>query len=523
MSNAITDASRLAGIQGDGLLNDSSFGSWGTSTNLCTNGGFETNTTGWVGEANVSVAPDITWSKFGFRSVKITKLTNGVAGAGFTFNVSGLTIGVVYTISGWMMGTATTCYLLCVGIGGSTPGAISSTPKKVTFTFTATGTSHNVGVQTGGGLAGEIVFLDGFQIELGSIATPYIETDGGAATRDASFITAPSTMLNKQQGWAAFRVRMGWASTVGTRPGDQFPGLMFWKSVDSSSSILVFVTSGAINLKVVVGGVATTRAFNKAWALGDSLTIIIAWETALLKVSVDGGIFQTVTLAAPITATMESTFYLLRGDSTNNQLFGDGKWIAMGSGVLTDNDIADINCRAVVATLISPTLRNGGFETLGIGGADVFSVWNEVTAGGSTVVADAIDKIGGAYSAQLNVGISTCYVLNSVGTTIGAFYRVQFWGKVEAGGSLQFRENGGSTPFDCLSITWVYLHFSYKAVSGSGIYFTHVSGNNLKKWVDEVTLEQIDPDADTPIHSFPGHPTMFWPANTGAYVKRLGY
>ncbi|MBA3736527.1 MAG: prepilin-type N-terminal cleavage/methylation domain-containing protein [Actinobacteria bacterium] len=43
----ITDATRATNTSGDGLGADSSFGVWEASTNEVTNGGFETNLTGW--------------------------------------------------------------------------------------------------------------------------------------------------------------------------------------------------------------------------------------------------------------------------------------------------------------------------------------------------------------------------------------------------------------------------------------------------------------------------------------------
>ena len=43
----ITDASRARGVEGDGLLNDGSFGIWEETENLCINGGVETNLVQW--------------------------------------------------------------------------------------------------------------------------------------------------------------------------------------------------------------------------------------------------------------------------------------------------------------------------------------------------------------------------------------------------------------------------------------------------------------------------------------------
>src|SRR5205085_2622304 len=49
--NEISDATRTAVpvTSGDGRPAESSFGIWAPTTNLVTNGSFETNTTGWTG------------------------------------------------------------------------------------------------------------------------------------------------------------------------------------------------------------------------------------------------------------------------------------------------------------------------------------------------------------------------------------------------------------------------------------------------------------------------------------------
>ena len=45
--NEIEDVVREAALEGDGRAVEASYGLWEATTNLVTNGGFETNTTGW--------------------------------------------------------------------------------------------------------------------------------------------------------------------------------------------------------------------------------------------------------------------------------------------------------------------------------------------------------------------------------------------------------------------------------------------------------------------------------------------
>jgi hypothetical protein len=81
--------------------------------------------------------------------------------------------------------------------------------------------------------------------------------------------------------------------------------------------------------------------------------------------------------------------------------------------------------------LIGPSTRNGGFETLGGGGADVFGSWNESVSGTSTITDDTTTPHGGAHAAQLNVDASASYVaiLMSSIMTVGKRYRLEMWAK----------------------------------------------------------------------------------------------
>ena len=61
---------------------------------------------------------------------------------------------------------------------------------------------------------GRIVHIDGMQVEIQKVSTPYVETDGGTASRSDARIRADvSGLFTATQGWAAFRFRMGYANT----------------------------------------------------------------------------------------------------------------------------------------------------------------------------------------------------------------------------------------------------------------------------------------------------------------------
>ena len=65
----------VAGLQGHGLSNDGSTGIWPAATNLCTNGGFETNTTGWAAAVGTeTLTRQSTTCKFGSDEMEHERL-----------------------------------------------------------------------------------------------------------------------------------------------------------------------------------------------------------------------------------------------------------------------------------------------------------------------------------------------------------------------------------------------------------------------------------------------------------------
>lgn len=79
--NEITDASRVLGIDGDGIVSDGSFGFWPASTNLHPNGGFETSADGWAAYGGgASINRVSTSPKFGSYRLDVV---DGVEAADF--------------------------------------------------------------------------------------------------------------------------------------------------------------------------------------------------------------------------------------------------------------------------------------------------------------------------------------------------------------------------------------------------------------------------------------------------------
>lgn len=213
-------------------------------TNLCTNPDFESGTTGWA--AAGSPAPTIAQSTAQHHSgTHSLKVTSGGAATFLPNAKFALTTvsGTTYTLSGYVyleagcpsvFATAGSAF----GTGAATTGAWT----RVSVTFTATGTSTNVGFECNFTNGTQAFYVDDVLIEETSMTGDYF--DGGTTdtddytyawtgTADASTSTATPTQSPLQVtsvvGWSKQRLMAGVAESVyeltvtGTDPHTALP------------------------------------------------------------------------------------------------------------------------------------------------------------------------------------------------------------------------------------------------------------------------------------------------------------
>lgn len=343
--NEITDASRALSVQGDGRSADSSFGIWPAATNLCTNGGFESNTTGWT-NVGTGVGTRITTDhKFGTACMEVNNsaVTDGVAFTGSGNASQSTPYTASFEIKAKAAGDVGAEIQYFVDAVGGTYENINSTVAltadwqrvELPVTFANAGHTGWRLVVRDGAVGTKNFRLDGVQYETGSVATPYIETNGATATRAAARVQAPASLLNATQGWVAMRVRPGFASTDAT-----IRTIMKWPLDGSNYIDLAF--NGAAGWKLDRDGAATLGTSTQAsgaFAVGSMHTIVGKWTSANVAVSVNG---------APFTSAVQSAIPALValvdiGSDGATPWSGDSFWAAFGSGALTDADAAYIN------------------------------------------------------------------------------------------------------------------------------------------------------------------------------------
>jgi hypothetical protein len=146
------------------------------TTNLITNGGFETNITGWSKNAGTEVfVHDTSVYRFGIASFKMT--TVGTAGSGVYTSLGSLTAGVTYTLSFWHKGALGANTIAQLNGAGFSYFALRTIPGAGDWGYyVSTFTPSNTGSCVLFFIVGNVVTtinLDNIQIEAKAYATSW--------------------------------------------------------------------------------------------------------------------------------------------------------------------------------------------------------------------------------------------------------------------------------------------------------------------------------------------------------------
>lgn len=340
--NEITDSTRASANQGDGrAAPDSSYGLWEATTNLFPNGGFESNTSGWSPSSGSSaISQDTSLAKFGSSSLKVVSTApSGARTTGYA-----TTSGTVYTASVWVdapagmgmqMQWVRSDFATVVGANNFTA---AGGWQRVTVTVTAPA-SETEYLFVKSTAATSTFWIDGAQLEQLGYATPYVETNGATATRNAARLQAPSALTSASQGWVAARVRYGVVGSAVNgglyQYGDSTNGMtVYWSGTnwafeEAKAGTLFLDNASQADPSATVGGMAT---------------VVAAWDANFAYVSVNGSAFTKVA-RTHIPTVAAATFDIgdLRPWFAGSNLDGDLLWFATGTGTLTSSDAATIN------------------------------------------------------------------------------------------------------------------------------------------------------------------------------------
>jgi len=153
---------------------------------------------------------------------------------------------------------------------------------------------------------------------------------------------------------------------------------------------------------------------------------------------------------------------------------------------------------APTANLVSPTILNGGFETAGGGGADVFANWTEFTSGTGVITRDTVDfspNYSSTASAKLagTDGTAITAITSGAGSTLvaGKRYRLtadhkrsiaanHIWGSAATNATL--------VTFP-LTTSWATYTADFVAPVSELIKFS--SAGTITAWADNVILQRL--------------------------------
>jgi len=336
----ITDAVRAAGVEGDGLTPPAGVGIWPGATNLVTQSipgataGTGVTLAG-AAEATLTKGADAA-APFQASSTDVWLLDNSAGATDATVDFAGNATAAAHTGSAWaraIVGSPT------VSIeGGGTPTVIAVSAAYARYSQSRTATAgDNLRITAP---AGAVVRFTAGQLETGSIATPFIVTDGGTASRvDGRVQQTTAGLFTSTQGWVYARLKYPQASTGMPAAAEAY--VFSWRT-DNNNRIGFSYFGGSQRWQAtkLASGAGTGLNSNATFAANTGASTLLAWTATHLRFSADGAAFTQVanTSAPTVPASVDI------GNFANlAQMDGNVLWYVTGSGVVTDADSAALN------------------------------------------------------------------------------------------------------------------------------------------------------------------------------------
>jgi hypothetical protein len=150
----------------------------------------------------------------------------------------------------------------------------------------------------------------------------------------------------------------------------------------------------------------------------------------------------------------------------------------------------------IIAPAISatPAVLNGGFETAGGGGADVFASWTESTAGTSAISQDAVTFRGGLASCKIVVdGSGDAAGVKQTVLTGAKHYRLSLWAKADVACAVAFNSNDTANAIATPTLTTSWAFYSYDFTAAGTVLGLYCSAAGRTVNFDDVTLICLDP------------------------------
>lgn len=247
---------------------------------------------------------------------------------------------------------------------------------------------------------------------------------------------------------------------------------------------------------------------------GQLVRLGITWDGASAPILYLNGVAQTMSEttsgggSAPAWTQAVSDDYVLQGRKGQNEYW---KGILIPgpiiNTVLTAAEMlshaqtgklpswCDVGSGSMVA-IMSPSLLNGGFETAGGGGADIWGTWTETNVTGTGALADETSITNsGSHAAKMTTGASgMAGVRASIGLVPGRKYRIEFYARDDGNNAtLTVESDQGNYGTAVSALTNVYTKYSFEFVANSGAVIIKCTQNNKVIYIDDVTILAVGP------------------------------
>jgi hypothetical protein len=328
-----------------------------------------------------------------------------------------------------------------------------------------------------------------------------VNFDGAtASTRISSTLTGQSIGTGDFSIWCRFKISQTTAKAV------------FSVVEDANNYFGLTTSSGAYGLDKTIGGVAsnaTITGFTGAAFAGQIVDFVLVRSAGVFSVYVNGSAYTLTNTTGNISLSAAANLRV-GGYFTASQVFDKRVYRSVVfNRALSASDVTELITLGVnpadqwgtQTDIINASTLNGGFETAGGGGADVFADWAEVTSGTSTINRDTSIFYAGTASCRFDLDVSGSSV--SIQSATATFarnkrYRVSCFARSTAT-SGRLAVNVGASLFSPLgavldNASWQERVLEFVTESGGGNIFTisRLAGAlNGSIWIDNVTFTRI--------------------------------
>lgn len=333
----------------------------------------------------------------------------------------------------------------------------------------------------------------------------YLDSTGSATFQVAKHTgTAAASEFSLAYSGTRFRLNVFVGSTTYTADANTFgaPSTSTWYFVmgywdATNNAVKVSVNGGAFDSTSTTGTVNTTAT---QFVLGAS-SVPSSYHNGRLD-SVGFGKSPPGGIAAIATTIRDSLYNSgigkLYADLTSQQKtdWGLVSWWDLGEETGTRFDSHGTNHLAENLTdRVNASTLNGGFETAGGGGADVFGSWTEAATGTSTITRDTTNqRTGAACAAIAHDGSGSLASLSQAVMVVGRRYYVSVYAKADSTtGTPVFRVGNSFTELT-MTLTTSYAQYStvFLARETTFLLARNTGCANRTVYLDDVELKPVD-------------------------------